>query len=179
MASDTAFGVVNGCDSITNQQITIDAVDVTVTNSSPMLTANQSGATYRWLDCANGNAAIPGATNQSYTATANGNYAVEVALGSCIDTSACENITGVGIIELNSKTISIYPNPTRGIFTIDLLGAIENTSLTVYDMLGKVVVGKELIETTSQIDLSGNEKGIYFINIQTDNGTIVRKIIIQ
>jgi hypothetical protein len=183
MVSDTTFGVVNGCDSVTNQQINIDVIDVTVTNTSPILTANQSGATYRWLDCDNGNVVIPSETNQSYTATENGNYAVEITFGSCIDTSACENVNTVGIenSKFNTQNFSIYPNPTKGIFTIDLGDVNENTSITVYDMLGKVIVSKTSITTTTttQIDLTGNEKGIYFINIQSDNEKTVRKIILQ
>ena len=182
MVSDTAFaGSVNGCDSITNQQINIDVIDVTVMNASPTLTANQSGATYQWLDCDNGNAAIPSETNQSYTATANGNYAVEVTLGACVDTSACENVNTVGIENstFNAQHFSIYPNPTTGVFTIDLENVNENTSIAVYDVLGKVIVSKTSITTSTQIDLTEYEKGIYFINIQSDNEKTVRKIILQ
>ena len=38
---------------------------------------------------------------QSYTATVNGDYAVEITFGSCVNTSARENITGVGIKEID------------------------------------------------------------------------------
>ena len=155
------------------------AIDFTVTNASPVLTANQAGAAYRWLDCDNGNAVIPSETNQSFTATENGNYAVEITVGLCVDTSVCENVSTVGIGEVTTKIASIYPNPTSGIFTIELTELSENSSLTVYDMLGKIIVRKESITTTTQIDLSGNEKGIYLINIQTNNKQTVRKITIQ
>ena len=84
-------------------------------------------------------------------------------------------------IEVNPSTnqLTIYPNPTKGIFTIDLAGVNENTSITVYDVLGKVIVNQKLIRTKTLIDLTGNKKGIYFINIQSDNEKIVRKIILQ
>jgi M6 family metalloprotease-like protein len=88
----------------------LPTIDLTITNTSPTLTSNQSGATYQWLDCDNGNAIIPSATNQVYSATLNGNYAVEITVGSCIDTSACENINGlvtaVPNTEFSTNTLS-------------------------------------------------------------------------
>jgi hypothetical protein len=168
------------CDSTVTVALNVlTAIDVTITNTSPTLTANQTGATYQWLDCDNGNAVIPAATNQSYTATVNGNYAVEITVGSCVDTSACENVSTVGINEATLKVTSIYPNPTKGMFTIELSELNDNSSVTVYDMLGKVIVSKELQSRTTQIDLTGNDKGIYFINIQTNDEPIVRKVILQ
>lgn len=72
----------------------------TITAVGTILTADQAGATYQWIDCAN-SSAISGATNQSYTATANGNYAVEVTVAGCSTVSACELIDFIGISELN------------------------------------------------------------------------------
>jgi uncharacterized delta-60 repeat protein len=67
-----------GCDSIVTTTLTINDTPVnTVTISSNTITADQNGATYKWLDCNNGNALISGATAQSYTVSASGNYAVQ------------------------------------------------------------------------------------------------------
>ena len=64
------------------------------------LTADQTGATYQWLDCDNNYAVINGETNQSYTPAVTGNYAVEVNMNGCIDTSACFLVDYTGIEEL-------------------------------------------------------------------------------
>ncbi|MBL4669944.1 MAG: HYR domain-containing protein, partial [Flavobacteriales bacterium] len=54
----------NGCDSVVTVSVTeLSVIDVTVTDASPILTANATGATYQWIDCDNGNAIIPTATN--------------------------------------------------------------------------------------------------------------------
>src|SRR5690606_3645392 len=55
--------------------------------------ANQGGATYQWLDCNNGNLPIGGATGQTYVPVVTGNYAVQVTIGGCTETSGCELIT--------------------------------------------------------------------------------------
>ena len=81
------------------QNVIVNAVDSTVTPSGTTLTANQAGATYQWLDCDNGSAVIAGETNQSFSlASGSGNFAVEVSLNGCTDTSACYNLDYSNIV---------------------------------------------------------------------------------
>ncbi|MGE0562811.1 MAG: T9SS type A sorting domain-containing protein, partial [Flavobacteriales bacterium] len=171
----------NGCDSTVTTDLTIqNAIDVTVTNSSPMLTANQAGASYQWLDCDNGNAIIPLETAQSFTATVNGNYAVEITMGSCVDTSACEAVTGVGIRETANTNVLIYPNPTRGLFTINLTnqqGAI-NYALTTLE--GRIVKQANNVTTNNiEVDLTNESKGVYLLRISQNDSNKVYKIVRQ
>jgi hypothetical protein len=64
-------------------------VDVTTTTTDFTIEANAVGLTYQWVDCDDNFAVIANETNQSFTATVNGNYAVIVTDGACSDTSAC------------------------------------------------------------------------------------------
>ncbi|NQX96259.1 MAG: HYR domain-containing protein [Flavobacteriales bacterium] len=181
MVNDTAFGgAFNTCDSITNQQITINEIDATVTSTSPILTANQTNASYRWLDCNNSFAVIPSETNQAYTATSNGNYAVEITIGSCTDTSACENIIMLGV-EINefANNLIVYPNPTTGNISINL-GDIKNAGISISNITGKVVYTLNKInKTIVEISLAEFSKGVYFIKIQNESQQKVIKLIKQ
>jgi len=90
-----------GCDSTVSVNLTVlPAIDLNVTNVGTTLTSDQGGATYQWIDCDNGNAPISGETNQSFTPTVTGNYAVVVTLDNCSDTSACALVDFTGIEEL-------------------------------------------------------------------------------
>ena len=169
----------NNCDSTVTVNLTVNSIDNTVTNTAPTLTANQSGATYQWIDCDNANAYIAGETNQAYTATANGNYAVEITIGSCVDTSACENVVIIGVNEhIDKNDISIYPNPTNGLFTLNM-GVINNSTVTVYDMLGKLIVQQSILTKITSINLTGKNKGVYFVEIRSNSTTTVKKVLLQ
>jgi hypothetical protein len=87
----------------------------------------------------------------------------------------------VGIDEGNNSKgeISIYPNPTESTFTISLEDFSQSSSITVYDILGKTITTKQLIANKTIIDLTGSDKGVYFISVQTENGNSVRKVILQ
>ena len=47
----------------------LSAIDTSTVVSGTIITSNQIGANYKWLDCDNGNIAIAGATNINYVAT--------------------------------------------------------------------------------------------------------------
>ncbi len=161
-----------GCDSIITINLTIDAVDVTVTNDDPVLTANAVGAAYQWIDCST-MLPIPGEINQSFTAVINGSYAVEVTQNGCSDTSVCYPVISVGM--QNDKTtpaIVCYPNPTDGMVTIDLGKEYGNVIIKVSDDKG---VRQSSIQYKNAakviVELKG-PAGLYLIGILTDDGLI-------
>jgi hypothetical protein len=156
------------------------SVDTSTSLLGQTITSNESGAgaTYQWLDCDNSFNVLTGETGVSYTATANGNYAVEITVSGCTDTSACVSITGVGINELTNESVSIYPNPTNNFVTISLgnhSGAVNYTLTTVE---GKIVVKQNNIKGNKIIiNLSSESKGIYFLKIEGVAFTKVYKIV--
>jgi hypothetical protein len=165
-----------GCDSTVTTNLTIAApINVSVTNNTTSLFANQSGATYQWIDCNNGNALISGATNQVFSPLANGSYAVIVTLGSCSDTSACATVSTIGIAENTTNAlIGLYPNPNNGQFTIELA---ENSMVEITDVLGKEVFQSNLQEGGNQLNLSHIETGVYFVTIITGGKQVSVKIV--
>jgi len=119
-ATDT-FRNSNGCDSVITLNLTVNSIDSSVTQTGNSLKATLNGAKYQWLNCANNNSQMIGDTNQTFVASTNGNYAVEITKNGCTDTSICYTVNGIGIIENNfGSKMRVYPNPTEGHFSIDL-----------------------------------------------------------
>ena len=178
-ATHTLTGAnVNGCDSIVTLNLTIINIDSSITSNTPTLTANQSGASYRWLDCDNGYAVINGETSQSFTATTNGNYAVEVTVGSCVDTSSCMNIIISSIVEHDEIGFDLFPNPTNENITITINEIGKFTQLYITNIDGKIVYSIANISNNKLfIDVSKLEKGIYFVNINNEFTNNVVKLI--
>lgn len=166
-----------GCDSVVTLDLTITPLpDNNVTQSGSLLTADQAGATYQWLDCDDNNAEINGETNQSYTPTVTGNYSVEVTLNGCVDTSACILVDYTGIEEIESL-VSVHPNPTKDEVTLSVKADLVGTGFTITDNAGRIVLTDTFKSTEQNVNLSVFDNGVYFI--RTDKESQPVKIIKQ
>lgn len=165
------FTSINGCDSLVTLDLSIQPLNTTLINNDPTLTANSSSATYQWLDCDNNYALIPGETGQSFTATSNGNYALEVTENGCTDTSNCAGIATVGIGDNNSTTASfiIYPNPTMGIVNLEFSDYSGFSSIKIYNVLGQII--SETFVNKNQLSLElGEATGVYYMELVKSSG---------
>jgi len=168
-----AGGGANGCDSTVNVNLNVISVNAGVTLNSTTFTSNQAGAAYQWIDCDNGNAPISGATNQSYTATQVGNYAVEVTLNGCTTTSACMLFDDAGLNDLENNFISVYPNPSNGIFTIVLNSNETEFNYEITSVDGRTVRNATKVSaTTFEVNLSNESAGVYFLRINNQSNVI-------
>ncbi|WP_118973043.1 T9SS type A sorting domain-containing protein [Taibaiella koreensis] len=167
----------SGCVDTASLQLTEPpAVNVAVSVSGNTLTAALAGAAYQWIDC-NGNTVINNATGQAYAATADGSYAVVVTVGACSDTSVCIPVVITGIAEGRQvPDIVIFPNPSKGWFTIKTPGSI---AVSVYNILGQAVLRKSCMAGTSFIRLDGPTEGIYRVRVQTEHGTRTFPLLIR
>jgi hypothetical protein len=83
----------------------------------------------------------------------------------------------VGIKEVASQNVSIYPNPVKNNLFIELENQ-EVTSINIIDFSGKVVQVITNTDTTN-IDVSDLPQGIYVLKLSTENGILTNKFIKQ
>lgn len=153
-----------------------------------------SGYTYQWKK---DGAYIPGVTSSTYTATTAGNYQVQItqagisawsALVSVI-INACKELDISQTEETNNQTVSplsdsstalqmnVYPNPTTGLFTIQLNLAInqeERVNMRILNLLGQEIYRKDYVirdnylKETVELDKS-LPTGVYTIQMIVGN----------
>lgn len=154
-----------GCDSIVILKLTINTINIATTNTNQTITATENGATYQWIDC-DSNKIINGATNQSYTTSINGTFAVIITKNGCSDTSECVNMNKVGINNLDAfSTISLYPNPASSVLNVQSISNIENLKYEIFDLFGKSVKTGVLMNKNTSIDINSLSNGTYSLKI--------------
>jgi Secretion system C-terminal sorting domain/The GLUG motif len=166
----------HGCDSVITLHLTInnlipDFITIGDSISSIAIANDPAASAYQWVNCDAAYAPVIGATGETFIIVTNGNYALIVRSGACIDTSAClavtDIITGerkivVGVL----NNVMLYPNPSAGAFTIALpIG----TQLYISNMLGQQVYSATTNATTTAIDLSHVSSGMYNVRCVTGN----------
>ena len=107
-------------------------------------------------------------------------------LGTYASLSACQaNCNNVSVEEIGLTNFKIFPNPSSELFNISFSSnRVQDLRVRVLNSISEEVMIIELNqykgEYTKQIDLTNNAKGIYFLEIETnDDGVINKKLILQ
>lgn len=175
-----SFTDANGNTTNITQYIEIDGVvDATVSYVDVItLMANNDNptATYQWTNCETG-VIIGGATNQTFTPFTNGIYAVIVTEEGCPEAmSSCFEIDAVGVEDLTSEELVIFPNPSvGGMFTINYAGKIDK--IEVVDMIGRVIAVETNIENGS-VNGSDLASGKYFVRVYSEGQVLAKEVIV-
>lgn len=169
-------------------------------SATAILSANSvlAGASFNWYNDSSNTIPIAQADSlyyglntgpQSTTTTYTDTFYVSV-----VDSiSACESqrsmVTGTVICTVGEEQIpssfeglSIYPNPSNGIFNLVGSNIGEDLHITVYSATGKIVHHINTHSTKDfekKINLSGMSKGVYFVKIQSEKSNEMRKIILN
>jgi hypothetical protein len=136
--------------------------------------------TYEW-NFGDGSAPVTGAVVQ-HTYTTNGIFTVTLDIGGDCGTTGSHSVTvdnfglGLGNISLNNTELSVYPNPTSDILTIENKSGLKMKQVTVHNVLGQVMYRKIVDKTDKhQFHTSSFAAGVYSIRIETEKGFVIRK----
>lgn len=152
-------------------------VNTATTVNEATITATEVGLDYKWVDCNDNYAVIPGQLSQSFTASENGSYAVIITDGACSDTSECTEINTIGLSSNDlSQIVSLYPNPVSNELNINSNNA-EILCVEVFNATGKSIYSDRLNSVGTTISTSNWESGVYFVNIRTNNGIANLKVV--
>jgi len=154
----------------------------TITVTGDILTSSYASS-YQWQF---NSVDIPGATNQSYTATQTGYYTVIITdeNGCVSSTTVFVEVTGIESVG-DDFGVSVYPNPSNGNFIIEFSGtkSSEQISLDLVNALGQTLFSFTEIQQQAplkkEIQLSNLPAGIYFIRIQSQDISLNKKILIS
>jgi PKD repeat protein/uncharacterized protein YeaC (DUF1315 family) len=172
IGSYTLTAHYDGCSSEVSEvmQITEYFIDKTISiqDYPLLLTANQTGATYQWIDCTNGNIPINGATQISYEPTVNGDYAVQITQNGCMVTSDCVTISTVNIADYEIKElVKMYPNPANTFVNFNTDISIE---VSIYNATGAIIWKGNFDKGINTFDINNLSSGLYLTKITAQEG---------
>lgn len=109
-------------------------------------------------------------------ATSTDSIAYAVGDSGLIVTNRTAPIVGIQTPSLLEQQLNIYPNPTSGMCTTTL--PVPHT-IKVYDILGRLMLTKNKPALKQSLNLSVYTSGTYYLNIETGQGKINRKLVLQ
>jgi hypothetical protein len=113
----------------------------------------------------------------NYFRTFNGAYGCSAAKGAIASGNTTQDP-----ITIESMT-RIYPNPTTGVFTIEVPALEKDAHVTVLDMNGRSVMSATVsanpYEQKVQLDMPDVSRGMYFIRIETNGKIFAKKLMLE
>lgn len=166
------FSTDQHCDSnyVLNLSFRQIDLDLSLSYGPLILSVQQSGATYQWIDCVT-RADIPGATAQTFTPAVDGIYAVRVTYMGCTEESECREVMGVGIKDNAGSMIKLFPNPATASIYIQTVLNFHVKQLIIRDITGKEIKSKFTTQKPGllEVDLSEFGPGLYFLELTEMN----------
>ncbi|RYM31305.1 T9SS type A sorting domain-containing protein [Brumimicrobium glaciale] len=150
-------------------------IDNSTTLNNETLSVNDTGHSYQWINCAD-SSIITGETGESFTPTTNGDYAVIITQGPCVDTSACVFVDVLGLEGNELKGISVYPNPITDELNINN----ENGALVSVEMIdakGSVVVSSKAASKSYTFDTGELNAGVYILIVRSEKSVRTFKVV--
>jgi hypothetical protein len=158
--------------------------NVSAVSSASILCANETATinaiganSYTWNPGGNGTSiVISPSTTTSYTLSGVDDNGCTANFVFTQDVSACASINQ---LTHSSQTIFVYPNPFTNTFILSNTNAsCNNCNLIIYNALGSVIYKQSLTKQLTELDLSHQNAGIYFIRvIDANNALMIQKII--
>lgn len=196
VTSATTFTVTvtdaNGYDFTTDVFVDVDntpapAADFnfTITGNSVEFTNLSANSTTVSWNFGNGSTSTTQNPTQTY-ASASDFTVTLIAFNNCGSDTATKVVTITSITDLLGKdlNVTVYPNPTKGLFSVSLNGiAATPAQVLVYDMQGRKVATAEMQNNGATmgaiVDLTGNANGIYIVKVVSGNQTSTHKLAIH
>jgi hypothetical protein len=83
---------------------------------------------------------------------------------------------GTNVSEITENNISVYPNPANDFVKLSAVSG-QLSVVKIYNCLGMMVEEIEVNANEVEINISEYNTGIYFVNVQTENGNLVKKVV--
>jgi len=89
-----------------------------------------------------------------------------------------DTLLSIETFEANS-TFSVAPNPTSSVINIQFSGNLNKGTITLYNMLGKLVLTEELNGSQAALEVSNLAKGIYLLKVDSGKNSQTKRVVIQ
>ena len=169
----------NGCNSTaTTFTLTVKPlpiVEIQRENNNNVLIATTGFDTYKWYLGSN---IIEDSIFNTLTINEIGVYIVVVIGQNACEASDTLEVLSIGIKDVRTESITVYPNPSNGEFTINL-GNIENArKYQIFDMKGSIVTEAKITSSLQQVNINV-VPGNYTVKVITDRKVYVENIVIR
>jgi len=121
---------------------------------------------------------LSGVTPNNFTDSVT--YTVTAEAGNTQDWIVIVSVA-VGIEDVESSALTIYPNPNNGNFTLDFTNINGKVNYQIFDTKGSIIISDDFVANGNAIkEVSLNlVPGVYFVKLVTETQSLVEKLVVE
>lgn len=178
----TGTNTVTSCFNTAVSSVSVNATPVIGATTSASLicsgqtaTLNATGATtYTWAPAGSGSSiTITPSVTTSYTVSGTNTLGCTSSATVSQAVSPCTGISNNQALRIDVK---LFPNPTTGLFNLELNTASQ---VSITNILGQVILVEKVEDGTHTFNLQNQSKGLYFVKISQNNKQETIKIVVE
>ena len=93
------------------------------------------------------------------------------------DTVIVNSLVGIDVVG-GDISFSIYPNPAKTSFTVEMAQLDKETTLCMKDVLGQTIFTKTVVTLKTVIDLANFSEGVYLVELSQGNSKTIRQVVV-
>lgn len=121
---------------------------------------------------------LPLGTAISNTAFIYFDFNAPVVTNTTVNTISLDNPIGIKPVS-GTISVSVFPNPTTGQVTVQVPQSQTGFTLWLYNVYGDAVNQLSIAGNNGILSLASQPAGVYFIKIETANGSAIKKVVKQ
>lgn len=110
-------------------------------------------------------------------------FVAEWVGGDYTDSCGTTSTAGVSEVKVKNKEVKVYPNPSNGIFQLEITNYKSgiNNEVEIYNVLGQQIYQSNINSDNTEINLSGQPQGVYLYRLINESGGLIGegKVVIQ
>jgi len=168
---------IHGCDSTVFLDLSVVDIEKSLSLDDGEISSNENdGDAYQWYDCTT-ELPIENETSATFSPQNDGSYKVEITKHSCVEFSECIDFNIVNTYDL-SLHFQVSPNPSEGIVYVLHGNSVQESTVSLFDLSGRIVLQSKQLNTDGSVDLRDFSKGIYFLKLEQQHQTQIQKIVL-
>jgi len=92
--------------------------------------------------------------------------------------SNCDQVTQINSLNISSNSIKVYPNPSNGIFAVDIDPSLNICKIIISDLLGNIIL-QQKVNNQTELSIDKVPNGIYLLSFIAKNGRVINRKIIS
>lgn len=187
---DTCFQVTVSAQNtpcVANPNFTFSVNQYSASFTSTGTCTNCASVTYAWNF---GNGQTSTLQNPTHVYTTNGTYNVcLIVTGTTANMQTCKDtvcktvlVNATGVKNVHFNALALYPNPTKDQVWVELPTGLSSKSLVIKDLTGRILEQKILNPSGSKrisLNVQHLSKGVYLVQVNTNEGTYISKLSIE